>query len=263
MLVTCFDCAERDEEALRDRLAGATLAISSSTSRSRGERSSIGSSRRWRPTSSLTTAGSSADSALGDAAHRAGELRDVSDAVLEQVAEALRALGEELHRVGGLDELERTRTPIPSCWSRIFFAATSPSSVWVGGMRMSTTATSGLCIATWTEQILRVSDWATTRTPPPRAAARSLAQQHRVVREHDAQRGGARAGAQGREVAAEPGLVELEDPLRLRQVRQEPETEVPEGAVGRERRRGGLGGDDLPAVAAEAIRKARCTSTPT
>ena len=52
-----------------------------------------------------------------------------------------------------------------------------------------------------------------------------------------------------REVAAEARLVELEDPLRLRQLRQRPEAEVAQLAVGREHERGGLGRDDLAAVA--------------
>src|SRR5919197_56652 len=38
---------------------------------------------------------------------------------------------------------ERTRTPVPGCFARISCAARRPSSVCVGGMRMSTMATSG------------------------------------------------------------------------------------------------------------------------
>src|SRR5215210_106867 len=78
-----------------------------------------------------------------DALHRAGELRDVGDAVLEQVARALRRRAEQLHRRAELDVLGEPSTPVPGCRSRISIAARIPSSVWVGGMRMSTTATSG------------------------------------------------------------------------------------------------------------------------
>ena len=213
MLVTCLDCAERDEEALRDRLAGATLGHQLQHLALARRRSSIGSSRRWRPTSSLTTV-VERRSALGDAAHRAGELRDVSDAVLEQVAEALRALGEELHRVGGLDELERTRDADPSCWSRIF-AATSPL-VGLGRRHADVDhGDVGLVHRDVTEQILRhVSDWATTRTPPSSSRAIPSRSTGRPRARRVA--GWRPGGAQGREVAAEPGLVELEDPLRLR-----------------------------------------------
>ena len=83
-----------------------------------------------------------------------------------------------------------------------------------------------------TEQVLGVSglrdDLEARLLEQPRDP---LAQQHRVVREHDAHGRGARPGAQRREVAAEPGLVELEDPLRLGQVREQPEAEVAERRV--------------------------------
>ena len=77
----------------------------------------------------------------------------------------------------------------------------------------------------------------------------ALAEQHGVVGEDDADRRRARACAERREVAAEARLVELEDPLRLRQLRQRPEAEVAELAVGGEHECRGLGGDDLAAVA--------------
>ena len=51
------------------------------------------------------------------------------------------------------------------CFSLIDFAARSPSSVWVGGIRMSTTATSGRCIATWRRRSSAVPDCATTSKP--------------------------------------------------------------------------------------------------
>jgi hypothetical protein len=43
---------------------------------------------------------------------------------------------------------ENTSTPVPGKSRRSFSAARSPSSLCVGGIRMSTTATSGRCSAT-------------------------------------------------------------------------------------------------------------------
>ena len=77
----------------------------------------------------------------------------------------------------------------------------------------------------------------------------ALAEQHGVVGEDDADRGRAGACPECGEVAAEARLLELEDPLRLRQLRQRPEPEVAELAVGGEHERGGLRRDDLAAVA--------------
>ena len=57
-----------------------------------------------------------------------------------------------------------------------------------------------------TEQILRVPDWATTANPASsssRAIPRAAAPE--VVREHDAQRGGARAGRAGPKSPPNPG----------------------------------------------------------
>ena len=56
--------------------------------------------------------------ALADAPHGGGELVDVGDAVLEQVADALGALGEQLERVLGSTYCESTSTPIAGIASR-------------------------------------------------------------------------------------------------------------------------------------------------
>ena len=80
-------------------------------------------------------------------------------------------------------------------------------------------------------------------------AGHALAEEHGVVGEDDAHRRRPGARAQRGEVAAEPRLVELEDPLRLRQLRERPEAEVAELAGGGEHERRRLGGDDLAAVA--------------
>ena len=80
-------------------------AISSSTSRSRGVSSAIGSSRR-----SLREEGRDDDrverrAAVGDPSDGGDEVVDVADPVLEQVADALGRVGEQLHREAQLDVL--------------------------------------------------------------------------------------------------------------------------------------------------------------
>ena len=80
-------------------------AISPSTSRSRGVSSSSGSSRALAAEHLRDDLGVERRAAAADAAHRVGERVDVGDPVLEQVAEPLGALGEQLARVGDLDVL--------------------------------------------------------------------------------------------------------------------------------------------------------------
>ena len=115
---------------------------------------------------------------------------------------------------------------------------------------MSTTATSGLCIATWRSRSSALPDCATTSKPastskraiPSRRSTESSASTTRTgVAPGRARRGG--------KSPAEAGLLELEDPLGLRHVGQRPEAEVAQVASRRQRRGGRLGGDDLSAVA--------------
>ena len=145
MLVTCFSTA-RGEMKSRSPIAWFVRpsAISSSTSRSRGESRSTGSSPRLRPTSSATTSGSSAEPPSATRRDGGDELVDVGDAVLEQVAEPLGAVAEQLDRVACARRAARGRArPSPGASRGSRCAARMPSSVCVGGMRMSTIATSG------------------------------------------------------------------------------------------------------------------------
>ena len=75
-----------------------------------------------------------------------------------------------------------------------------------------------------------------------------LPEQHRVVGEHDAHGRRAGPGAERRKVAAEARIVELEDPLRIGQVRERPEPEIAQLVLGRERGRRGLREDDLASM---------------
>ena len=106
MLVTCFSTA-RSVTTSRSAIAWfeRPSAISSSTSRSRGVSSSSGSSRAAAADELRDDRRVERRAALGDAPHRGGELVDVGDAVLEQVADALGAVGEQLERVARLDVL--------------------------------------------------------------------------------------------------------------------------------------------------------------
>ena len=62
----------------------------------------------------------------GDVAQRAGELVDVGDAVLEQIAEPLRALGEHARRGADSTCWDRITMPIRGCRARISCAARCP-----------------------------------------------------------------------------------------------------------------------------------------
>ena len=82
---------------------------------------------------------------------------DVEDALLEQVADPLGVLLDQPHRVARLDVLGEHEHADAGCSARIRWAATRPSSVWVGGIRMSTIATSGRVAAHLAQQRRRAS----------------------------------------------------------------------------------------------------------
>src|SRR3954453_4074880 len=122
MLVTCFSTA-RSVTTIRSAMPvlERPSAISSSTSRSRGVSSASGSSRRWRPTSWLTTPGSTAlppspariprPPPLPHPPHRRGELVDIRHAILQQVADTLTRLRQQLHRIPRLHVLAQHQHP--------------------------------------------------------------------------------------------------------------------------------------------------------
>ena len=106
MLVTCFSTA-RCVMNMRSPIAWfeRPSAISSSTSRSRGVRSCERVVLAPPPDELRDDLGVERRAALAHAPHGVGELGDVRDAVLQQVADALGALGEQVERVLGLDVL--------------------------------------------------------------------------------------------------------------------------------------------------------------
>ena len=82
--------------------------------------------------------------AVADAAERVDEDGGGEDPLLQQVADLLGVLLRAgAWRSCGSRYCESTSTATSGCSSRIRWAATSPSSVWVGGILMSTIATSG------------------------------------------------------------------------------------------------------------------------
>ena len=218
MLVTCFSTARRVTNR-RSAIAWfeRPSAISSSTSRSRGESSSSGSSRRCLPDELADDGRIERRAALGDAPDGRGELLHVGHAVLEQVADALGALREELHRVARLDVLGEDehaggRVPLADLLRR--------AQPFVGLGRRHPDVDDrdiGLVHRDVAQQVLGVSRLRDdVEAGVPEQARDSLAQEHGVVGEHDADGRGAGPRAQRREVAAEARLLELEDALRAR-----------------------------------------------
>ena len=145
MLVTCFSTARiGHEHALGDRLVRAALGHQL-------EHLALARSQLGQRVVAPAAADELRDdrrierrAALGDAANRGRELVDVGDPVLEQVADALGALARAARARSPTRRTARARARrCPGCFSRISAAARRPSSVCVGGMRMSTIATSG------------------------------------------------------------------------------------------------------------------------
>ena len=67
--------------------------------------------RRGRPTSCSTTNGSSTESPLADPLDARAELVEVGDSLLEQVADPIGAVGEQLDRVARADVLREDEDP--------------------------------------------------------------------------------------------------------------------------------------------------------
>ena len=184
MLVTCFSTA-RSVTTSASAIAWfeRPSAISASTSRSRGVSASSGSSRRRRPSSCATTSGSSAEPPSPTRRTRVDEALDVGDAVLQQVADALgvrrrAARARSPPRRTGRARARRSRASS----ARICCAARRPSSVWVGGMRTSTIATSGLCARDLAQQVVGVAGLADDlEAGVLEQADEPLPQQHGVV----------------------------------------------------------------------------------
>ena len=86
--------------------------------------------------------------AARDATQGIHEVADIADAVLQQVPDAARPVREQLRRVLPLDVLAQHEDRVPGTRRRASMAARRPSSRWLGGIRTSTTETSGWCSMT-------------------------------------------------------------------------------------------------------------------
>ena len=127
--------------------------------------------------------GSIAEPPAATRAHRGDELVDVADPVLEQVADALGGVGQQLHRQAELDVLREHEHADAGVLARISSAARRPSSVCVGGSRMSTIDHVGLVgVAPCASSSSASPHWATTSKPASlEQAGEALAQQHAVL----------------------------------------------------------------------------------
>ena len=107
MLATCFSTAPTVSTSSRgDRRVRAALGHQAEhLELARRERGRAGRRPAARAKSCATTSGSSAVPPRRDAAHGVDEVVDVHDPVLQQVADAAAAVGEQLGRVGLLDVL--------------------------------------------------------------------------------------------------------------------------------------------------------------
>ena len=221
MLVTCFSTA-RSVTNRRSAIAWfeRPSAISSSTSRSRGVSSSSGSSARRRPTSWLTTAGSSAEPPSPTRRTALANCSRSAIAVLEQVADALGALGRAAPSRSRARRTARGRArpcreTAPGSPSRP--AAPRPCGSAACGCRRRRPAA---CAGDVAEQVLGVAGLA--RDLEARLLEQpgdALAQQHRVVGDDDAHRVAERRDgvAQRGEVAWQVVREQLVDPLGIGQ----------------------------------------------
>ena len=99
-----------------------------------------------RPTMRCTTSGSSAEPPRATRRTASMNSARVADAVLEQVADAVGAVADQLERVAVLEELGQHDDARPRAARRgSRCAARRPSSVRSGGIWMSVMTTSGLC----------------------------------------------------------------------------------------------------------------------
>ena len=99
------------------------------------------------PAAGETTAGSRRPTGP-DAANRCGELVEVGDAILQQISQTGGVLGEQSGGQTQFDVLGEHQHADVGVAGSDLLSCLEPSSLWVGGIRMSTIATSGLFCST-------------------------------------------------------------------------------------------------------------------
>ena len=249
MLVTCFSTA-RGEMKSRCPIAwfDRPSAISSSTSRSRGE------SRCDRIVAPVAADELGDDerverrAALGDPPDGGRELVDVGDAVLEQVPEPVRAVGEQLDGVGVRDVLGEDEHAGVGVLGADLAGRPDPL-VGLGRRHANVDDRDvGVVAAHLEHQLVGVpclpDDLDLRLLEQPREP---LAQQRRVVGDHGREAAVVRADvAQRRELGRQVVGDELEDPLRLAQPAEVELAELSHRHAEAGRRL--VRGEDLPAV---------------
>jgi hypothetical protein len=123
--------------------------------------------------------------ALGDPPHRVEEAVDLGDAVLQQVADALAAVGEQVDRVVLLDVLGEDQDPGPRQLGADRLRRPQPVVGVVGRHPDVDDREVGLVGADLAQQLLGVAGLARDLDPRPlQQPRRALAQQHRVLADH-------------------------------------------------------------------------------
>jgi hypothetical protein len=144
MLATCFSTAPSlTTSALRDGGVGAPLRHEpQDLALARGQDGErVDASRRTEKLGD--DFGVQGGTSYGDPLERFDEVADVGHPVLQQVADAGGVVGQQVGGVAGLDVLGEQQDAQPLVAGAELQGQTEPSSVKVGGMRMSMTATSG------------------------------------------------------------------------------------------------------------------------
>ncbi len=127
--------------------------------------------------------------AVSDPLQRRDEFLNVSDAALEEVADTS-AAGQELHGVLDFDVGRGRRFRSRGCSFRICRAASRPSAVCVGGIRMSTTTSAGVFSRTSLSSSALSPAWPMISNPERSSRlAISLAQQNVVLGQDHGQAG--------------------------------------------------------------------------
>ena len=138
-------------------------------------------------TSRATTSGRSLTHP-GDPPDGVGELGDVGDPVLQHVAQPAGVVREQLDDVLGLDVVRQHQDGGARPRWRISRAASRPSVVWVGGIRMSATTTSGRSWSTSASSWCGSAAVPTTSRPGfAQEPLQAFAQQHGVLGDDDPQ----------------------------------------------------------------------------
>ena len=139
--------SECDDQTVRDAWIERPCAVWTSTSRSRGVNTAMGSSLRRLERSVETMIGSMAEPP--SATRRTAPMNSLTSLILSLSRYLAPSAESESNFIANPTSTywDSTSTLTDGCRARISSAACRPSSLWVGGRRMSTIATSGVQLA--------------------------------------------------------------------------------------------------------------------